>query len=315
MSGGTHRQTAGNEIDMSRQESVTILFADVCRSTQLFERYGDVKAREIIATTLSALTQVTKKHGGQVIKTIGDEIMCTLPDGNAGILAGCDMQRRLSSDLNLLRHGIAIRIGLHHGNVLVENDDVFGDAVNIAARMAGLAKAQQIVTTASTAAERNEDGGLQIRSLGKTRVKGKLMPIEIVDVMWQEDTSNVTTVSAALAIDELKDRASLTVRFRDQVIELKDVSPPFTMGRDQSNDLILDDEWVSRNHASLEYHKGHFVLVDRSTNGTYLKTGNDEEFRLHQDEVLLRNVGTISLGQASEQRTPEGIVHFECRYL
>ena len=220
---------------MSRQESVTILFADVCRSTQLFEQHGDVRAREIIATTLSALTQVAKKHGGQVIKTIGDEIMCTLPSGTAGILAGCDMQRRVASDLNLLRHSIAIRIGLHYGNVVAENNDVFGDAVNIAARMAGLAKGQQIVTTASTAETMDEVHGMEIRSLGKTRVKGKLMPIDIVDVMWQEDTSNVTTVSQALSIDELEDRAGVTVRFREKVIELKDVSPPFTMGRDQGN--------------------------------------------------------------------------------
>ena len=298
---------------MSKQDSMTILFADVCRSTQLFEQHGDVKAREIIATTLSALTQVTHKHGGRVIKTIGDEIMATLPTGTAGVLAACDMQRRVASDLKILRHSVAIRIGLHFGNVLCENDDVFGDAVNVAARMAGLAKAQQIVTTASTSEDVPPEHALEIRSLGKTRVKGKLMPIEIVDVLWQEDTSNVTTVSQALKLDDIEERVAITIRFGDKVIEVKDVSPPFTMGRDRTNDLIIDDEWVSRNHASIEYRKGYFVLVDRSTNGSYLKIDGEDEFRVHRDEVHLRRFGTVSLGQLAENRTEDQLVRFECQ--
>ncbi|MEM9532435.1 MAG: adenylate/guanylate cyclase domain-containing protein [Pseudomonadota bacterium] len=297
---------------MSQQESMTILFADVCRSTELFEQHGDVKAREIIATTLSALTQVCTKHGGRVIKTIGDEIMATLPSGEAGILSACDMQRRVSNDLNIVRHSVSIRIGLHFGDVLEEAGDVFGDAVNVSARMAGLAKSQQIVTTASTAKDVPPEHGLEIRSLGKTRVKGKLMPIEIVDVLWQEDTSNVTTVSQALNLEDVQARASVTVRYGEKVIEVKDISPPFTMGRDHTNDLIIDDEWISRNHASIEYRKGYFVLVDRSTNGTYLKIDGEDEFRVHRDEVHLRRFGVVSLGQLSSNREPQQLVRFEC---
>ncbi|MEM9303799.1 MAG: adenylate/guanylate cyclase domain-containing protein [Pseudomonadota bacterium] len=296
---------------MSNQDTLTILFADVCRSTQIFEQYGDVKAREIISTCLSALTQVVTKHGGYVVKTIGDEIMCTLPTATAGVLAGCDMQRRVASDLTLSRYSIAIRVGLHFGNVLKEDGDVFGDAVNVAARMAGLAKQQQIVTTQSTVKDM-DDADLEVRSLGKTRVKGKLMPIEIVDVLWQEDTSNVTTVSAALKIDDLPARATLKLRYGDRSIELRDMSPPFTMGRDRQNDLIIDDEWVSRNHASIEFRKGFFILIDRSTNGTYLTTDGDEELRVHRDEVHLRKAGVISLGQMASNRDEESLLYFEC---
>ena len=83
------------------------------------------------------------------------------------------------------------------------------------------------------------------------------------------------------------------------------------MGRDPANDLVVDDEWVSRVHASIEYRKGYFVLVDRSTNGTYLTADNDEEFRVHQDEVHLRRQGIISLGQTAANRTPDGLVRFD----
>jgi adenylate cyclase len=298
---------------MSRQENLTIIFADVCRSTQIFEQHGDVKAREIISHCLDTLTQITEKHGGCVIKTIGDEVMCTLPTASAGVLAAAEMQRRVTSDLELVRYTLSIRIGLHFGNVVAEDNDVFGDAVNVAARMAGLAKAQQIVTTQSTAAEMPTGDGIEMRSLGKTRVKGKLLPIEIVDVMWQEDTSNVTMVSAALNLDDLMQRMGLTIRFGDQTLEMKDSSPPVMMGRDHQNDLILDDEWVSRNHASIEFRQGHFILVDRSTNGTYVTSGQEDEMRVHRDEVHLGKAGTISLGQIKENREQVSLIHFESK--
>ena len=300
---------------MSKQEHLTIIFADVCRSTQIFEQYGDVKAREIISHCLDILTQIVNKHGGRVIKTIGDEVMCTLPTANAGVQAAAEMQKRVTSELELVRHTISIRVGLHYGNVVSEDNDVFGDAVNVAARMAGLAKAQQIVTTASTVADIPAGGGVEIRSLGKTRVKGKLLPIEIVDIMWQEDTSNVTMVSAALNLDDLMQRSGLGIQFGDKKIEMKDSSPPVMMGRDRQNDVSLDDEWVSRNHASIEFRQGHFILVDRSTNGTYVTSGKEDEMRVHRDEVHLGKKGIISLGQIKENREEVSLIHFETKAM
>ena len=300
---------------MSKQESLTIIFADVCRSTQIFEQHGDVKAREIISHCLNILTQIVNKHGGCVIKTIGDEVMCTLPTASAGILAAAEMQRRVTSELELVRYTISIRVGLHYGNVVSEDNDVFGDAVNVAARMAGLAKAQQIVTTQSTANDMPTGDGIEMRSLGKTRVKGKLLPIEIVDIMWQEDTSNVTMVSAALNLDDLMQRMGLTIQFGEKTLEMKDSSPPIMMGRDRQNDLILDDEWVSRNHASIEFRQGHFILVDRSTNGTYVSSGQEDEMRVHRDEVHLGKSGIISLGQIKENREQVSLIRFESKAM
>ncbi len=138
------------------------------------------------------------------------------------------------------------------------------------------------------------------------------MPIDIVDILWQEDTSNVTTVSQALKLEDIQGQASIVLHFKGKTIEVKDISPPFMMGRDLQNDLILDDEWVSRNHASIEFRKGYFILADRSTNGTYLKSGNDAEFRVHQDEMPLRNKGTISLGQTAANRGEASLIRYEC---
>jgi adenylate cyclase len=297
---------------MSATQPCTILFADVSGSTRLFEQKGDVEARRLIAAVLNALTVVCNSHGGKVIKTIGDEIMCTFRGALHGVLAACDMQRKMARDIDFVRDNLAVRIGLHHGEVLFEDNDVFGDAVNVAARMTSLAKREQIVTTASSLRELTGPP-ISVRSLGRARVSGKLLPIEIVDVVWQEDTSGMTTVQRAVrtTAPEQVEPTRLTLRYREQVIELAPESDPFTLGREAGNGLTVAADWVSRTHATIEYKRGHFVLSDRSTNGTWVRLGDDDELRLSRDEVHLRKSGTISLGKGMVQNADQ-LVHFDC---
>jgi len=299
---------------MSQAQQLTTLFADVSGSTKLFEVRGDVDARRIIASVLAALSEVVQRHGGRVIKTIGDEIMCTFPAPMQGLLAACDMQKRVAHSMEFVRDNIGIRVGLHHGDALIEDGDVFGDSVNTAARMASLAKREQIVTTASTLKGLTSAANLRSRSLGRARVSGKLLPIEIVDVIWQEDTSNITTVQRAIRLDDGgTTNVKLTLRFRGQVIELNENSDPFSMGRDQGNSLVVETEWVSRNHALIEFQKGYFTISDRSTNATYVKLGEDEELRVHRDALHLRKSGTISLGQ-TVTANQQDVLYFQCSY-
>lgn len=298
---------------MSQRQPLTILFADVSGSTKLFETLGDEAARRIVASVLHALAEITQRHGGKLIKTIGDEVMCTFPGALNGLLAATDMQKRVSSDPAFIRDNLAIRIGLHHGETLVEETDVYGDAVNTAARMASLAKREQIVTTASTVTGVTNTGPLRTRSLGTARVSGKLQPIEIVDVMWQDDTSNVTTVQRVVKLVEAQQRkARLLLRYRGQAIELDELAPPYSLGREASNNLMVDAEWVSRTHATIEFKRGYWVLGDRSTNGTWVRLGEAEELRLHRDEIQLRSrAGTISLGQETGLN-PDYVLQFQC---
>lgn len=297
---------------MSQSRPQTILFADVSGSTRLFETKGDVEARRLISSVLDALSIVCVQYGGRVIKTIGDEIMCTLPSALDGLMAACDMQRKMARDINFVRDNLAVRIGLHHGDALEENGDVYGDAVNVAARMASLAKREQIVTTAATVSG-IKGKGPETRGLGRARVSGKLLPIEIVDVVWQEDTSGMTMVQSAIRIGDgptVAAGARLILRHRGKLIELTENSEPFMMGREVSNNLMVEADWVSRTHAQIEYKRGHFMIADRSTNATYVCIGQDPELRVHRDELHLRKSGSISMGQAAALNTLD-LIHFD----
>jgi class 3 adenylate cyclase len=297
---------------MTERRALTILFADVSGSTRLFETRGDEAARRIVSAVLVALAEVAARHGGRVVKTIGDEIMCTFPGPLHGLLAATDMQRRIKGDAAFQCDNLAIRIGLHHGDTLVEDNDVFGDAVNVAARMADktLARRDQIVTTAGTVSGITNTTGLRVRSLGSVWVQGKQAPLEVVDVLWQEDLANVTTVQRTMPAADAGGRPRLLLRFRSQVFEL-DEGDPFSIGRDPTSSLVVETEWVSRNHALIEWKRGYFMLADRSTNGTWLRIGEDDEILVHRDEAHLRRSGTLSLGQAHQLETAD-LVYFQC---
>ena len=296
---------------MSEQRPITILFADIAGSTKLFEIRGDIEARALTVQVLNALTQITLRHSGTVIKTIGDEIMCTFPGPSNALHASVDMQRRVAGDLVWARDHLAIRIGLHHGEALIEDGDVYGDAVNTAARMAQLAKREQIVTTSSTVAGVSSAAAFRIRSLGEAMVKGKQNGVDIVDLLWQEDNSNVTMVAKAIRLDQMPSSYKLVMRTRGELTEISEISNSYGLGRDPGNQCIIDNEWVSRNHALIEFSRGQFLITDRSTNGTYVKIGSDDEIRLHRDSMPLRKSGSISLGQAME-KDPVSVVFFQC---
>ena len=298
---------------MSNSRAQTILFADVSGSTRLFETRGDLEARRLIAAVLDVHALICREHGGRVIKTIGDEIMCSLPDAREGVLAACEMQRKMASNADFARDRLAVHIGLHHGEALEENDDVYGDAVNTAARMVALAKREQIIASAGSV--QGLDGGRvpAFRSLGRIHVDGKLQPIEIVDVIWHEDMSNMTTVQGiGGAWPKVTEIAGPTLQLchRGKVVTLDGASASFTIGRSPINALQIEADWVSRTHALIEFKRGHFVVYDRSTNGTYVKLGGDDELHLHRDELHMRKAGTISLGRVSAANADD-VIRFD----
>ncbi|MEE4378906.1 MAG: adenylate/guanylate cyclase domain-containing protein [Candidatus Competibacteraceae bacterium] len=284
---------------MSRQSATTtILFADICRSTQLFELYGDVRARQIEAQVLALLAEKVKKHDGEVIKTIGDEIMCSFTGPERAIFSASEMQRAVTRVESLAPLDIAIRIGLHCGKVILEDNDVFGDAVNTAARMASLAKAGQIITTQTTVDLLPAIMHRTIRNLGLAKVRGKKAQLAICEVIWQEDTSDLTS---QFQVDGQEAPVkSLTLTYGERLFEINVENQPFLLGRNPRSDLTIDAKFASRNHAYIELSQGKFILTDSSTNGTYIRIRDGRRIFLRRESFPLYGEGLISLGRDSD---------------
>lgn len=292
------------------RKPLTIVFADISGSTRLFEQRGDELARETIQGLLSVCADVVDAHAGTVVKTIGDEIMATFACADHGIAAAVDMQRRVSGAELCRRERLALRIGLHHGDVLQDEGDVFGVAVNIAARMTSLAKREQILTTVESL-DGLAPGTVQTRSLGKARLPGKPQLLDVVDIVWKDDTSNVTTFQGAGSIADAHHDTRLALAYRGRTVSLDELSQPLVLGRDAAADVVVEADWVSRHHATLEYRRGFFVLADASTNGTFVYLSDNDPVFVHRDELLLRGNGCISLGQARDL-DPALALHFDC---
>ena len=110
---------------------LAVLFADIAGSTRLYDTLGDTQAKVLIDECIGIMRDVVGRYSGRVIKTIGDEVMCVLPDADSGHLAATDMQLRITALPPVSDVKRAIRVGFHFGPVIEEASDVFGDTVNL----------------------------------------------------------------------------------------------------------------------------------------------------------------------------------------
>lgn len=288
--------------------SLAVLFADISDSTRLYERLGDTQALECIGLCLNIMREVTAEHGGRVIKTIGDEIMCVFPTVSAGAKAAADMQTRVSMQDPVGGQRLAIRIGLQFGPVLEQADDVFGDSVNIAARMASLAKAGEIITTVDSVDAMPPSMRALTRNYDTVSVKGKEEDIAICEISWQhgEDLTFLATRMDSGPPSQVR----LRLRHGEREIVFGPEQKQMTLGRDRSSDLVIADRKASRQHARIERRRDKYVLIDQSSNGTHLTPHGQPEIRIRREEFVFQGRGSISFGHpyASD---PTEVVVFE----
>ncbi|MDP2821216.1 MAG: adenylate/guanylate cyclase domain-containing protein [Sulfuritalea sp.] len=278
------------------QRNLCVLFADVSGSTRLYEKLGDEEALRAIGRCLERMERAVLSNRGRVIKTIGDEIMAVFDTAEAGMLAASDMQQRIDDLPPLAGTKMAIRVGFHFGPAIDENKDVFGDTVNVAARMAGLAKAGQIVTTETCVGLLPELLRLSTRDIDSLAVKGKEIDIRVHEVIWQEN-AELTMKSASIA-PAAANEARVRLRHGASEIVLSVERPAVTLGRDETCDIVIRDASASRNHGKIERRRDKFMLVDISTNGTYVSFQGEPEFTLKREETILRGRGRIVFGHA-----------------
>ena len=290
--------------------NLAILFADVSGSTRLFETLGDATARVKVSECLDTLTEVTLNHNGTVIKTIGDEIMCTFPSGDESANAAIEMHEALEEDVT---EGVSdnttlsIRVGFHFGPAIMEGGDVFGDAVNVAARMAAQAKGGQIITTQSTIDLLSPMLRAASRFVDKAPIKGKKEEIEIYEIIWQEE--DVTRMATGLMTEDEKPEVKLKVCYHDKEIIMDKERSSVVMGRSQTCDLSINEKLASRQHVRIELRRDKYFIIDQSTNGTHVLIQDTEEAFLRREEMPLQASGQISLGRSFSEG-PEEVVTF-----
>ncbi|MCJ7509670.1 MAG: adenylate/guanylate cyclase domain-containing protein [Dehalococcoidia bacterium] len=178
----------------------TILFTDVEGSTALTERLGDAKAREVLRAHERIVREALRSHGGSEIKHTGDGIMASFPSATWAVESAIAMQRAFAAWNAGVGAGLAppegaassapteairVRIGLNAGEPIAEEKDLFGTAVNMAARIAAKAEGGEIL--ASDVVRQLVAGkGFLFADRGEVELRGFEEPVRLYEVRWRE---------------------------------------------------------------------------------------------------------------------------------
>jgi hypothetical protein len=171
----------------------------------------------------------------------------------------------------------------------------------------GLARASQVMTSKASASRLAPWLRARTRALGPLAVKGKLDDLDVCELLWQDTNDDLTTLSTRVDVP----LARLRVRHGGREIVLGDATRALAFGRDPQNDVVIADRLASRMHARIERRRDRFVLVDHSSNGTYVTREGEPELPLRREEFVLRGRGRISFGHA-HAADPGEFVEFDC---
>ena len=268
---------------------------DVCDSTTLYQSIGDTQALALINRLLGLLQQKVNDAGGSVVKSLGDGLVCQFGEADLAFHVAGEMQRATATLEPAGGLKLSIKVVFTWGPVVTEGGDVFGDTVNVCARLVGLANADQVLTTQETVDALSPSVRHRCRHLFPANVRGRVGEVDVYDVLWRTDPD----------VTEAFGQPELAAARREWILELSYggdtvvVEPrgSVKVGRDKGNDVVVNSTKASRVHARIFGRGGHFLVADQSSNGTYVAIdGNAREVTLRREETVLGERGYIGLG-------------------
>jgi adenylate cyclase len=274
---------------------VAVLFANVSDSTSLYESKGDQAALEAIARCLDQLRKNVTSSNGRVLKTIGDGIMAAFPTPDAAAIAASGMQYAIDALPPINSVKLGVQIGFHYGPVIQTGGDIFGDTVNLAARLGERAGRSEIITSHETSERLGPLFRNSKRPPYAIHVRGRAEEVEVCELIWRQAAE--VTVSFAGPAPSRAELPVLLVKYRDREVLCRRHNDLITVGRDASSHLVIDGKKASRHQCTIERRQDKFVLADQSANGTYVTPEGGAETLLRREELMLAKHGWISFGE------------------
>lgn len=267
--------------------NLAVMFIDICGSTKLFEKIGDHRALSLTSNCLTRMKILISKEGGIVHDTRGDGLLCSFPSVEIALQTAQSIRESLQSD------PLSVHAGLHFGHTILSQDNIYGDTVNVAARLVDFAKDDEIILSEDAFEHLSDSDRQHIRSLGQVTVKGKDRLMRIYLSAYQG--LNPTLIRETF-VSAVGGSLTLNLVYHGQTYQLKSSASFIVLGRHEECDLIVQHDYVSRRHATIECKRGKFFIQDHSSNGTYISDQEQQRYFLRRDMMQLWDNGLISLG-------------------
>ncbi len=279
------------------QDECCVLLADVTGSTALYSRVGDVEALAAISGYIESIKHIINRHNGEFIHSRGDDILSIYDDPTDALAATRDMLKVRSEA------GLSLHAGLHFGPVVKTDDDVYGDTVNIAARLSSTANTNEVLISGHFADL--EDGTFkeELRFINHVDFKGKDEPIAVYTLRPILVDSSKTQIGQQTQFNTILPTTevgvSVELTLNGKTYSCSD-GQSMILGRADHCDVLDPSPWVSREHAVVEVKGDKVNLTDRSSGSTFVKLGDGHEISIVRESVMLTGSGIISLALSTE---------------
>lgn len=292
--------------EVSRTASeVAIVLADITGSVPLYEELGDAAASRQVGDCLDRMRSIIGTENGTFIRSKGDDVLCSFAEAVAALRAVRQMLAQPPSG------PLAIHAGVHFGPLIRTRGDAFGDAVNLTARLAALAKPGEVLVSRRFVDQLPEADTKSLRALDNITFKGKRTQTEVFSLMedFAQPRTEIGFARPEAQGDGADVQVTLKLRYADRSHSCGDRST-LSIGRSADCDLVIERPWVSRNHAVITVRRGKVQLDDRSSTGTYVSVRDGFEFFMRREIVLLTGSGTISPAVRPTDASA-AIIHYE----
>ena len=280
---------------MEPSRETTVLFAAIVGAGDLREKAGDQVAHEALERCQFRLGQAAASCGARLMQSTADKVMVLAASPDAAADAASAMHLAMEKLPKTAEIKLSVGIGFHFGPVVQKGDEVFGDTVNLAARLCEHAGSAQIITTEWTAKLLSPLYRAWLRKLESTQIRGRSEETALCELVWRAD-DNATALVRHRVEDLRPQQAALRLTYRGRTLERRREKDAISLGRGEECGIVVADQNASRQHCTIERRKDKFVLIDVSTNGTYVTVEGEKEVLLQREEFVLRKRGSITFG-------------------
>lgn len=290
---------------------LTVVFADLTGSTGLFESLGNAKATQAITRLTQWIGKVCTAQNGHVVKYLGDGVLMVFKENASAVEAVVEMQRIHSERIKSWPDALKMRlqIGLARGDVVAQDGDFFGDAVNVASRLSDLSGPEQILGTDTVIDSLPSGNTIRSRCLGAMDIRGRDEACTVYQVEWQSELlTEFFTVPASLTASPFsmptRQMGAINLSWLDVQMSFKSTELPIYIGRVDDANFVVTDPRVSRMHAKITWHGGKFYVEDISSFGTWVRfEGAKDIVPLRRSDCVLLVMGELALGGPFEDFT------------